>query len=117
MDSTSDNDVGSSYHPVFVRPSPTTFVLPDDHRLQTSTRESAYGNFHHSRSSLRLVSAGNSTQRCSCDTVSTLCYERCNSTRSLLSIAEFDGQHSNVDAHSFEIQPTEGCCAKEDHGK
>ena len=117
MDCTSDNDVGSSYHPVFVRPTPTTFVLPDDDRLQTSTAESAHGNFHRSSSNLRLVPAYDCTQRCSRETVSTLCYERNNSTRSLLSVAEYDDQHSNVDAHSFESQHTDHGYAKDNSGE
>ena len=107
MDCTSDiNDV-----PVFVRPTPATRVLPDDYRLQTSTG-SAHGNLRHRSSSanrLRLVPVCGSTQRCcSHGTMGSLCYERRhNSTHSLLSIAKFDGQHSNVDAHSCEIQSTD----------
>ena len=115
MDCTSDNDVGSSCHPVFVRPTPTTYILPDDYRLQTSTAaESAHGYFHpRSSSNLCLVPSCDSTRRRSCETDSTLCYEQSNSTRSLLSIAEYDGQHSNVDAHSVEIQPTDQGYAKD----
>ena len=115
MDCTSDiNDV-----PVFVRPTPTARVLPDDYRLQTLTG-SAPGNLRRSNH-LRLVPVCGSAQRCcSHGTVRTLCYQRRNSsTRSLLSIAEFDGHHSNVDAHSFEIQPTDPCYYSQgdDHGK
>lgn len=104
-------DVSSSVQAVFVRSTPTTFVFPDDYRLQTSPAESSHGNFHRSGSSsnLRLVPVCDGTQRCS----RALCYQRNNSTRSLLSIAEFDGQHSNVDAHSFEIQPS---TEHKDHG-
>ena len=120
MDCTSDiNDV-----PVFVRPTPTTRVLPDDHRLQTSTSTgSARGYLRRSSSAnhLRLVPVCGSTQRCcSHGTVSTLCYQRRNSsTPGLLSIAEFDGHHSNVDAHSFEIQSTDlrYYAQGDDHGK
>ena len=107
MDCTSDNDVDSSYHPVFVWPTPTTFVIPDDYRLQTPTAESARSNFHRPSSNLCLVPVCDTTQRCSCEIASTLCFERSNSTHGLLSVAQYDDRHSNVDAHSFEIQPTE----------
>jgi hypothetical protein len=110
MDCTSDiNDI-----PVFVRPSPATRVVPDDYRLQTG---SARGNLHRSSSANRLclvpVRCGRTQRCCSHETRSTLCFGRSNCTRSLLSIAEFDSQHSNLDAHGFESQPTDLCYAKD----